>query len=187
MQPKQTLGGRSAVVDPQKGSMDLNLENSVTAMPAYEYAGARSLVLLHEQELNNFLQTWFRAKATAVTLPETDDPAYVSLDALLAHVFFSARRYMVWMCEALEISDPEIRHAPSVLEVEGKADEYMAHLVKQWQVPLSHIEEERFYGPEYLAPWNVRYCIDPMLEHAVMHPFRHAFQLENLQRNHKGL
>ena len=167
--------------------MSLNIRKSVTTLPAYEYAGARSLVLLHEQELKNFLQTWLRAKASAVLLPETDDPAYVSLDAILAHVFFSARRYMVWMCESLEVSDPGIRRAPSVQEVESKAEEYLAHLVEQWKGPLSDIEEKRFYIPEYPAPWKVRYCIDAMLEHAVMHPFRHAFQLESLLRNHKEL
>ncbi len=163
--------------------MVLNSGNSVVALPAFEYAGARSLVLLHEQELNNFLQTWLRAKAASVTLPETHDPAYVSLDALLAHVCFSARRYMVWMCEVLEINDPEIRPVPSVQEVEGKAEQYIAHLVEQWRGPLSRVAEERFYRPEYLAPWKVSYCIDAMLEHAVMHPVRHSFQLENLMRN----
>jgi hypothetical protein len=28
--------------------------------------------------------------------------------------------------------------------------------------------------------WNVHYCIDAMLEHAVMHPIRHTFQLQEL-------
>ena len=153
------------------------------ALPPYEYAGALSLVLLHERQLNDFLQTWLRAKDAELTLPDTEDPAYDSLAALLAHVLFSARRYMVWMCDVLELSDPEIRRSPSVFEVEDKAEQYIVHLVERWLLPLSRIEEERFYQPEYQAPWKVRYCIDAMLEHAVMHPFRHACQLEKLLRN----
>jgi len=146
----------------------------------YKYAGAQSLVHIHEHQLKRFFQTWLRAKAAGVNLPETDDPAYASLDALLAHVCFSARRYMVWMCEVLELSDPEILSAPSTAEIEGVAKEYIAHLVERWQRPLSQVEEEQFYQPEYQAPWKVRYCVDAMLEHAVMHPIRHEFQLAAL-------
>jgi len=42
------------------------------------------------------------------------------------------------------------------------------------------VAEEKFYQPEYLAPWKTKYCIDSMLEHAVMHPIRHHFQLKEL-------
>lgn len=34
--------------------------------------------------------------------------------------------------------------------------------------------------PEYPSRWKTLYCVDAMLEHAVMHPIRHAFQLEEL-------
>lgn len=166
-----------------KGNMILNTEKPFIATPLYKYAGAFSMVLLHERQLNDFMQTWLRAKAAEIILPDTEDPDYESLEAVLAHVLFSARRYMIWMCDVLELSDPEIRKSPGVIEVEGNAEEYIVHLAEQWLLPLSHIEEERFYHPEYQAPWKVRYCIDAMLEHAVMHPIRHSFQLENLLRN----
>ena len=42
-------------------------------------------------------------------LPKTDDPAYESLDTLLHHVFRAARGYMTWMCEVLELPDPEMQ------------------------------------------------------------------------------
>ena len=37
--------------------------------------------------------------------------------------------------------------------------------------------------PEYPSQWKTRYCIDSMLEHAVMHPVRHAFQLDELLKD----
>ena len=42
------------------------------------------------------------------------------------------------------------------------------------------IGDDRLETPEYPSRWQTRYCIDSMLEHAVMHPIRHAFQLEEL-------
>ena len=46
--------------------------------------------------------------------------------------------------------------------------------------PLQEIEEKHFHSPCYQSRWGVDYCIDAMLEHAVMHPIRHVFQLEEL-------
>ncbi len=47
---------------------------------------------------------------------------------------------------------------------------------------MADVPVERFYKPEYEAPWKIRYCIDAMLEHAVMHPIRHRFQLHSENR-----
>jgi hypothetical protein len=39
---------------------------------------------------------------------------------------------------------------------------------------------EEFSKPVYSSRWGVNYCVDAMLEHAVMHPERHRFQLLEL-------
>ncbi len=151
-----------------------------SVLPNYEYHGARTLVWLHEQQLRSFLKTWQAAKQAAVKLPITTDPAYVSLEALLVHVFKCARRYLVWMCEALHLPDPEIQPVPFAEDVAGAADGYCEHLVRQWRCPLAGVKEEVFCRTEKHSWWNVIYCVDAMLEHAVMHPWRHRFQLEEL-------
>lgn len=143
----------------------------------YRYRGARASVMLHEQHMREFLDTWKLAKAKELALPETDDPNYASLDTLLKHVLWWARRYMIWMCERLSLPDPQI---PPVPDEAAKADRYLEELLRRWKAPLADIPEERFYKPEYEAPWKVKYCIDAMLEHAVMHPIRHRFQLLEL-------
>ena len=78
----------------------------------YESRAVRALVLLHDEHLRRFLVVWKQARAASVTLPQTEDPAYVSLDTLLRHVLRAARGYMTWMCEVLELPDPEILVTP---------------------------------------------------------------------------
>ena len=56
----------------------------------------------------------------------------------------------------------------------------MKHVLEQWRRPLREVGDERLETPEYPSRWKTQYCIDAMLEHAVMHAIRHAFQLEEL-------
>ena len=115
-------------------------------------------------------------------LPKTDDPSYASLETLLRHVLGAARGYMTWICEVLELPDPKIRMPPEPPALAAEADSYMEHVLEQWRTPLRDVGDDRLETPEYPSRWQTRYCIDAMLEHAVMHPIRHAFQLEELMR-----
>ena len=118
--------------------------------------------------------------ATSVTLPPSDDPAYASLGALGQHVLGAAGSYMVWMCEVLKLPDPGIQPAPDPAAIGRDAEKYMEHVLERWRAPLSDVPNEQLETPEYTSEWQTRYCIDSMLEHAVMHPIRHAFQLDEL-------
>ncbi|MBL1212068.1 MAG: hypothetical protein HND52_01810 [Ignavibacteriae bacterium] len=151
----------------------------------YKYSGAYSLILLHEKHLKLFLDKWTEAKKINLALPETTDQDYESLETLLRHVLRSARGYMVWMCEKLELPDPEIDDPPSLENIEQQASSYIDHLVEKWKTPLSDVEEVKFSNKVYNSNWGVPFCIDAMLEHAVMHPIRHAFQLENLIKDNR--
>jgi len=146
----------------------------------FRYRGARACTILHEEALRGFVEIWKKAKADGVTLPETKDQDYASFETLLVHVVFSARNYMVWICEKLELPDPGIKPAPGAESVEAEVDKYLDHLLQQWAKPLTEVRGRQFYNAAYTARWNVDYCIDAMLEHAVMHPTRHRFQLEEL-------
>ena len=65
------------------------------------------------------------------------------------------------------------------------ADDYLEHILERWRAEaLLGISDEQLETPEYPSRWQTRYSIDSMLEHAVMHPIRHAFQLDELIRNH---
>jgi hypothetical protein len=146
----------------------------------YRSRAVRALVTLHEEHLRRFLITWKRAKAASLALPPTTEPAYESLDTLLRHVLGAARGYMVWMCEALDLPDPEIRVPPEPAVLSQDPESYLEHVLELWRPPLLDVGDERLETPEYVSRWKTRYCIDAMLEHAVMHPIRHAFQLDEL-------
>ncbi len=145
----------------------------------YQYGGARALVILHERQLRKFVVAWRHAQRAGVVLPETDDPNYASLEALLAHVLNCARHYLVWICQVLELPDPDIRPEPAIGAVAAEAESYVEHLVERWRGPLVELTEEQAYST-HASAWNVEYCIDAMLEHATMHPLRHRFQLQEL-------
>jgi hypothetical protein len=148
--------------------------------PEYRSRAVRALVRLHEEHLRRFHQIWRLALANSVTLPPTDDPAYASLGALGRHVFSAAGGYMIWMCEVLGLPDPGIRLPPEAAAIVQQAEDYMEHVLERWRDPLRDVADEKLETPEYPSRWKTRYCIDAMLEHAVMHPIRHAFQLNEL-------
>src|ERR1039457_2249295 len=139
----------------------------------YRSRAVRAMVLLHEEHLRRFVHTWRRAVATSVSLPPTDDPACASLGALGRHVLGAAGGYMVWMCEVLTFPDPGIRSAPDVAAMVRDAADYLERVLERWRTPLRGVRDERLETPEYPSRWQTRYCIDSMLEHAVMHPIRH--------------
>jgi uncharacterized damage-inducible protein DinB len=146
----------------------------------FKYNGARSMVIMHELHLKSFLNTWKEAKMINLPLPKTDNPDYKSLETLLFHVFRAARGYMTWMCEKLNLPDPEIKPIPKPDVIEKEADEYIAHLLEKWRTPLAEVPIDKFEHGTYTSRWGTDYCIDAMLEHAVMHPIRHEFQLKNI-------
>jgi len=148
-------------------------------LQGYRYRGARALVLLHEQEMRALLPVWKRAKAAAVRLPATGDSDYASLDSLLHHALRAARGYMTWLCEKLGLPDPGIEPSPEAARVEQEAERYVEHLLARWRTPLAEVEEARF-GATHKTRWGEDMSCEGMLEHAVMHPVRHRFQLEEL-------
>jgi hypothetical protein len=148
----------------------------------YRSRAIRALVLLHEEHLRRFVDVWRLAVAGSVNLPPTDDPSCASLEALGRHVLSAAGGYMIWICEVLALPDPGIRGAPDAPAIIRDADDYMEHVLERWRAPLMEVPNEKLETPEYPSPWQTRYCIDSMLEHAVMHPIRHTFQLNELLR-----
>ena len=149
-------------------------------LPEYRYGAARTMAHLRGQYLLAFLSIWKQAKENGIVLPESDHPGYISLVTLLRHAFSADRHYLLWICEKLGLPDPEIDPLPELDIIESQADSYIAHLIECWREPLANVEESQFNQPEYPSNWGVHYCIDAMLEHAVMHPILHRVQLLEL-------
>ncbi len=86
----------------------------------------------------------------------------------------------------LTLPDPGIRAAPDVDAIVRDADDYMEHVLERWRAPLKDVSNEQLETPEFASWWQTRYCIDAMLEHAVMHPIRHSFRLDELMKGLPG-
>ena len=154
-------------------------------LPVFKYNGARSLVLLHETHMKSFLATWKKAKESKIKLLETNDPDYQSLETLLFHVLRASRGYMVWICDKLNLDNPQIETPPPIAEVKNKTGEYLNYLFEKWRLPLVNVPENSFRGSSYKTNWGDDFCIESMLEHAVLHPIRHEFQLKNMIKKAK--
>jgi uncharacterized damage-inducible protein DinB len=154
------------------------MEQNMEELANYKSRAVRACVLLHEQHLRECLKVWQQAKAAKVQLPSTSDTDYQSLETLLSHVFRAARGYMVWICKQLSLPDPQIQAVPELDRIEAEAEAYLEHLLQRWRVPLKDVADNQLEPQTYLSNWGTPYCIDAMLEHAVMHPIRHGFQLE---------
>ena len=101
---------------------------------------------------------------------------------LLHHVLLCARGYLQWTCTQLGLPDPGIDPAPAPERAPDEAAGYLSHLLERWRAPLRDVPREAFRKPvtQALTATNV----EAMLEHAVMHPIRHTFQLRNLLAAH---
>jgi hypothetical protein len=141
----------------------------------YRHGGTRALVELHDRHLRSFVEAWKRAARDGVALPPTDDPDCATLPALLRHVLGSARGYMVWACGCLELPDPAIDALPG--DLEEHPDAYVDHLLERWDGPLRDLDPRTAELSSFPSRWGPPYCIDAMLEHAVMHALRHEAQL----------
>ncbi len=149
-------------------------------MSDYSYGGARTLVALHDKHLRDFLDTWRRADELGIDLPVTSNPDYASREALLVHVLACGGRYLTWICEQLQLPNPGLDEHPDPDGFPDRAEEYLEGVLSAWQEPLRDLTEDQAYSPAYKSRWGTPYCIDAMLEHAVMHPVRHIYQLERL-------
>lgn len=146
----------------------------------YKYGGANAMVALHATHLRHFLEIWRRAELRGITLPESSDPNYESLDVLLHHVMRCGAHYLRWICKQLDIPDPDIDERPGPAGFSSRAEEYMEEVLAAWELPLRQMTVEQAEPEVYASNWGTLYCIDAMLEHAVMHPIRHSHQLEQL-------
>ena len=151
-------------------------------MKNYLYSGAGALVSLHEKGMSKFLITWKIAENKNLKLPDTDDADYISLETLLLHVLNSSGGYLKWICQKLELPDPKIEKPPEVKSIRNEAEKYLEYLFEKWKTPLTEVPKEKFFAKTYKSNWGVEYCIEAMLEHAVMHPIRHESQLNNLMK-----
>ena len=150
-------------------------------MEAFRSRAVRSLVELHEKELQGFVAIWKRFVASGKPLPEArGDADYESPERLVAHVQGSARGYLLWVWEMLEHPVeglPLIRDASVIVP---RLEAFMNETLDGWRRHLASLEDHQLAPKQYLSRWGEPHTIEQMLEHAVVHPMRHRIQLERI-------
>ena len=147
----------------------------------FQSRGVRALVRLQIAELRALFHVWLEARRVGVRLPEVKDPDYANLDLLMRHPLRASRGYLNTICQVLGRPDPGLPGPPEPPEVEARGAGYIDTLEKAWEEHLGWMTDEIADGDTlYTDRWGQQLTMEAMLEHAVVHPIRHRFQLEEL-------
>lgn len=150
----------------------------------FKSRGVRALVQLQMDEMNRLFLVWKKAKRVGVKLPATRDPAYGSLELLMRHPLRSCRGYLTWLCEVLNRPDPGIPDPPPPERVAAEGAAYLKVLAKAWERHMAWMPGKVLDSfSVYHSRWGAPMTVEAMFEHAVAHPMRHRFQLEELIRS----
>src|SRR5262245_6450078 len=118
-------------------------------LPFHASRAVRALVLLHDEQLRDFVDVWRRARAAGLALPPCADPNYASLDALLTHVGRAARGYLTWICEQLRLPDPDLPPVPAAEQLPAAFEGWLEALLAGWTRALAGVRDEQLEQPEY--------------------------------------
>lgn len=147
----------------------------------FKSRGVRALVLLQMNEMDQLFKVWKVAKRQGVKLPATRDPAYQSMDQLMRHPLRSCRGYLTWLCDVLGRADPKVPDPPEAEKVAAQGAAYLKVLAKAWEKHMASMPTKGLYSVTvHTSRWGAPMTVEAMLEHAVAHPMRHRFQLEEL-------
>ncbi len=153
----------------------------------YQSRGVRGLVELHERELRRFLEVWNRFVAAGAPMPDPHgDPSYQDREHLAGHVLLAARGYLKWIGECVGRPVTDLDGSSHPFAVTARASEFMEEVLAAWRRNLAELRDEECAGKVYTSRWGEPYNIEQMLEHAVVHPMRHAFQLERILEAHQS-
>lgn len=154
----------------------------------FKSRGVRALVLIQMDEMRKLWVIWRTAKRLRVKLPVTSDANYLSHEVLMRHGLRACRGYLTWLCEVLRRPDPKVPDPPEPERVATRGAAYLQLLDRAWQkhsrwMPDRVLNSKRVHTSRWGAPMTV----EAMFEHAVAHPMRHRFQLEELiERRGRG-
>ena len=148
---------------------------------AFKSRGVRALVHLQMREMDHLFTVWKQSKRAGVKLPATRDPAYQSLDLLMRHPLRSCRGYLTWLCEVLKRPDPRVTDPPEAERVAAEGMAYLKVLAKAWEKHMAWMSGKVLDSTVvHTSRWGAPMTVEAMFEHALAHPMRHRFQLEEL-------
>ena len=111
----------------------------------------------------------------------TRNPAYENLDTLMRHPLRACRGYMTWLCEVQRRPEAKVPDPPDPADVAAKGAAYLDLLERAWFRHLAWMPDRVLESKKvFTSRWGAPMTMEAMFEHAVAHPMRHRFQLEEL-------
>src|SRR5512143_532957 len=100
---------------------------------AFKSNAVRSCVELHEIELRRFHDRWDAFRASGLSLPRSDDPAYASPEHLLGHVLRAARNYLTWIGDCVKRPVTDVDLDDDRVSVARKSRAFMDGVLAAWR------------------------------------------------------
>lgn len=138
-------------------------------MDEYRRATADYLQLLNQMPLEIFV---------ALKDPHTNDPDCRSIQGVTVHVIQSGYTYANYIGSLSGQVWHEYRTPTESPDIGIANVEQMLDYTDQMLEPLWYQEDEQLATYSILARWGVRYDLEQLLEHAIVHILRHRRQVE---------
>ena len=154
---------------------------------AFKSRGVRALALIQMDEMRKLWVIWRKAKRLGVKLPVTRDPNYQNHDMLMRHGLRACRGYLTWLCEVLRRPDPRVPDPPEPEQIATRGAAYLDVLERACKAHMTWMPDRVLASKKvHTSRWGAPMTVEAMLEHAVAHPMRHRFQLEELIEGRGG-
>jgi len=154
----------------------------------FKSRAVRSLVELHEREIQSFLEVWKRFVAADLPMPEANgDESYENRDRLAGHVLMAARGYLTRIGEWVNRPVSDVDASKDPYEIVRRAPEFADQVLAAYRRHLAEISNEELEPQVHRTRWGDLMSVEGLLEHAVVHPMRHRIQLERLLEGSKAV
>jgi uncharacterized damage-inducible protein DinB len=130
------------------------------------------------EELKTVVRNVSGERYTQIADAETQNKDCRSIETIMNHVVVAGHFYIKYIRESLSMETcPVQKKNFSQEEIAGEIDQVIAQTVAIFDGHWDEMNEKM--NTVYIdAGWGVRYNIDQMLEHAIVHILRHRRQIE---------
>lgn len=132
------------------------------------------------EEYKEVLRTVSPQQFTAIADSVTQDKRCVSVQSVTSHILLSGYGYLYMIAKQFGDLPYERKKEADVSSIEGACAELDALLKHSEErlAPKVNITDEAIINNIIKSPWGQNFDIDQLLEHAVMHIYRHRRQIE---------
>jgi uncharacterized damage-inducible protein DinB len=155
-----------------------------------ERAAVEALLDEHQRAMAHllaFIQPWDEETLDRTVLGDATRTYRQVLQHVATAAYFG---YFVWTQRMLEwdVLPPPVPARERITDFHrlSALREILAQTTPYGRQALARLTDEQLDKPQFMSNWNEPYTIDQMLEHAVVHVWRHLRQLERAEKARPG-